>query len=173
MTVLAIFNPNYIVEVIADENIDDHARVGVASLSSAPRPSGSQFRSWSLVVIGGPHCIDGHRWSSLVRSVYHHHVCSGKIVSSCRAQEERGLKPRSSHNLSTLRVILSTGGDLIIFILILVLLFTKAVLILESFRQTINMTLGLPTVIFLLTTNTPTVIVKSIFHRFPTCAKEL
>ena len=125
----------------------------MASLSSAPRPSGSQFRSWSLVVIGGPHCIDGHRWSSLVRSVYHHHVCSGKIVSSCRAQEERGLKPRSSHNLSTLRVILSTGGDLIIFILILVLLFTKAVFILESFRQTINVTLGLPTVIFLLTTN--------------------
>ena len=45
MTVLAIFNPNYIVEVIADENIDDHPRPGVASQSSAPRPSGSQFRS--------------------------------------------------------------------------------------------------------------------------------
>ena len=45
LRILAIFNPNHIVEVIADENIDDLPRAGVASLSSAPRPSGSQFRS--------------------------------------------------------------------------------------------------------------------------------
>ena len=41
-------------------------RTGVASQSSAPQPSGLQFRSWSLVVLIALVVIGGHWWSSLM-----------------------------------------------------------------------------------------------------------
>ena len=84
---------------------------GLRHLGQVDRSSGLGHW-WSLLALIALVVIGDHWWSSLARIVHHHHpLCSGKIFSSCQSQEERGLKPRSSHNLTTLRAILSTGGD--------------------------------------------------------------
>ena len=60
------FDPNYI-EVIVDDNIDDHQvwestnRCGITVFGTS-----AKWIAVQVLVIGGPHCIGGHWWSSLM-----------------------------------------------------------------------------------------------------------
>ena len=66
-----------------------------------------------------PHHHPGHRCHHYHRHCHHHHHCHryhhyyrhhhNNDCNDADNQEERGLKPRSSHNLSSLHTILSTG----------------------------------------------------------------